>query len=133
MSFQQITIAGNVGRDAEIRYTPAGVAVCDFSMAVNKVTGKGESRKEKTTWFKVVVWRDYAEAMAKHITKGKGLIIIGEVSTEAYTDKNGAAQSSLVLTADKIVFPPSDGSGARYNDGDVPPTSSEGRNGDIPF
>src|SRR6476661_8359572 len=104
MTFQQVTIVGNVGRDAEMRYTPQGVAVCDFSVAVNKVTGKGESRKEKTTWFKVTVWRERAETASQYIKKGMKIMVIGEVDARAYTDKNGAAVASLDLTANDFKF-----------------------------
>jgi len=61
MSWQQTIIIGNVGRVSELKYTQQGVAVFDFSVAVNKVTGRGDDRKEKTVWFKVTVWRERAE------------------------------------------------------------------------
>ena len=104
MTFQQVIIVGNVGRDAELKYTPQGVAVCDFSVAVNKVTGKGESRKEKTTWFKVTVWRERAETASQYIKKGMKIMVIGEVDARAYTDKNGAPVASLDLTANDFKF-----------------------------
>ncbi|MBX3062922.1 MAG: single-stranded DNA-binding protein [Anaerolineae bacterium] len=104
MTFQQVTIVGNVGRDPEMNYTPQGIAVTKFTVAVNKVTGKGETRKEKTTWFRVSVWRDRAEVAAQYIKKGMKILVIGEVDVNAYTDKNGQPQATLELTANDFKF-----------------------------
>src|SRR5258708_8306743 len=104
MTFQQVTIVGNVGRDAEMWYTPQGVAVCDFSVAVNKVTGKGENRKEKTTWFKVTVWRERAETASQYIKKGMKILVVGEIDASAYTNKHGQPAASLELTSSDFKF-----------------------------
>ncbi len=102
--FQQVIIVGNVGRDPEMNYTPQGIAVCKFSVAVNKVTGKGENRKEKTIWFRVTVWRERAETASQYIKKGMRIMVIGEVDVSAYTDKNGQPAASLELTANDFKF-----------------------------
>jgi single-strand DNA-binding protein len=139
MTYQQVTIVGNVGRDAEMRYTPQGVAVCDFSVAVNKVTGKGENRKEKTTWFKVTVWRERAETASQYIKKGMKILVVGEIDASAYTNKQGQPAASLELTASDFKFLDARGGGdgeqgggeyqsARSNGGDTPEEA-----GDIPF
>jgi single-strand DNA-binding protein len=99
MTYQQITIVGNVGRDAEIKYLRDGTAVTDFSVAVSKVTGRGEQRKEKTTWFKVTIWRERAETAAQLIKKGTKILVVGEVDASAFTDKKtGEARASLEIT-----------------------------------
>jgi single-strand DNA-binding protein len=102
--YQQVIIVGNVGRDPELNYTPQGIAVCKFSVAVNKVTGKGETRKEKTTWFRVSLWRERAETASQYIKKGMKIMVIGEVDVNAYIDKAGAAQATLELTANDFKF-----------------------------
>lgn len=104
MTYSQTIIIGNVGRDAELRYTPQGVAVTDFSVAVNKVTGKGETRKEKTTWYKVTVWRERAEVAGTYVKKGMKIMVVGEVEARAYLDKNQQPQASLELTASEFKF-----------------------------
>ena len=53
--FQQITLVGNAGQDAEIKYLRDGTAVATFSLAVNKVAGRGEQRKQRTTWMRITV------------------------------------------------------------------------------
>lgn len=116
--WQNVQIVGNVGRDPEIRYTPAGIAVCDFSVAVSKVWGKGDQRKEKTTWFKVTVWRDYAEVAAKFVKKGMRILVTGEIGATAYIDKHGEAVAKLELTCHEFKMLD------RRNNSEEPPATS---------
>lgn len=102
--YQQVIIVGNVGKDPEFRYTPQGVAVADFTVAVNKRTGKGEDRKDKTTWFRVTVWRERAETVSQYVKKGMKIMVIGEVEARAYIDKNNQPQATLELTANDFKF-----------------------------
>lgn len=127
--WQSISLIGNVGRDAEMSYTPQGIAVCKFSIAVNKVYGKGENRKERTTWFRVTVWRDYAEVAAQYIRKGMRILVVGEVNATAYIDKQGKAQATLEVTCD--LFKMLD---RREEHGSTPPPATEPTNqgGEIP-
>jgi single-strand DNA-binding protein len=104
--YQQITIVGNVGRDPELRFTPQGVAVCDFSVAVNRRFGgqNGAEPREETTWFKVTCWRNLAETVSKYVRKGKQILVVGEIAASAYTDKSGQPAASLELTAQTVKF-----------------------------
>lgn len=102
MTFQQVIIVGNVGKDGDLQYTAQGVAVLNFSVAVNKVTGKGENRKEKTTWFRVAVWRERAESLANYIKKGTRVLVVGEVSIRTYTDRDGKSGASLDVDASDV-------------------------------
>ncbi len=103
--YQKTVIVGHVGRDAEMRYTPTGVPVTSFSVAVNRrwTSANGE-QQEKTTWFRVTCWRKLAETAAQYITKGKLLLVEGEVDVQAYTDREGAARGTLELTANTFKF-----------------------------
>jgi single-strand DNA-binding protein len=102
--YQQVIIVGNVGRDPELRYTQNGVAVCDFSVAVNKVTNVNGERREKTTWFRVTCWRQLAETVNQYLTRGRQVMVVGEVEASAYLDKSGQPASSLDLTARDVRF-----------------------------
>ncbi len=62
--WQQTIIVGNVGRTEELKYLQSGVAVFNFTVAVNSETGSGDNRQERTTWFRVACWRQLAENMA---------------------------------------------------------------------
>ena len=102
MSYQNVTIVGNVGHDAEIKYTQQGIAVLKFSVAVNKTIGRGDDRKQTTTWFNVTLWRERAEALEPYIKAGMQVLVTGEVQVSPYIDKNGKAAASLELTADDV-------------------------------
>ncbi|MFO7322011.1 MAG: single-stranded DNA-binding protein [Chloroflexota bacterium] len=104
MSYQQIIIVGNVGRDPELKYLPSGVPVCNFTVAVNERRGTGEDRTEKTTWFRVAAWRQTAETVSQYLTKGRQVMVIGRIDARAYMDNSGQPQASLELTADRVVF-----------------------------
>ncbi len=105
MSFQKTIIVGNVGRDPEMRYTPSGVPVTSFSVAVNR-TWKNQNgeQQEKTTWFRVTCWRKLAETAAQYLQKGKLVLIEGDVEAQAYTDREGNARATLELTATNMQF-----------------------------
>lgn len=127
--YQQITLVGNVGKDAELRYTSAGVAVASFSMAVSKTIGGGEERREITTWFKVTAWRQLAEIVGEYVKKGGRVLIVGEIAASAYIDKSGKAQATLEVTADTLKLL---GGGTREPapaPGEAPPVDTN----DIPF
>ena len=102
MSYQNVTIVGNVGHDAEIKYTQQGIAVLKFSVAVNKTIGRGDDRKQTTTWFNVTLWRERAETLVTYIKAGMQVLVTGEVQVSPYIDKNGKAAASLELTADDV-------------------------------
>lgn len=104
--YQYTIIIGNVGRDAELRYTPQGVAVCDFTVAVSRRWNDKNSneQREKTTWFKVSAWRGLAETASQYVKKGMQIMVAGEVDASAYTGQDGQARASLDLTARDIKF-----------------------------
>lgn len=120
-------------------YTPQGIGVCKFSVAVNKVTGKGENRKEKTIWFRVTVWRERAETASQYIKKGMRVMVIGEIDISVYTDKQGQPAATLELTAHDFKFldrrseneegASSGGSNSRSS---TPPAADDDM-GDMPF
>jgi len=101
MSYQQTIILGNLGSDPQMRYTPDGAPVTNFSVAVNEKWDGGE----KVTWFKVVAWRKLAETCNQYLTKGKQVLVVGTVQAEGWADKNtGEVKSQLVLTAKTVKF-----------------------------
>ena len=103
--FQKTIIVGNVGREPEMRYTPSGVPVTSFSVAVNRrwTNANGEAQ-EKVTWYKVTCWRKLAEIAAQYVNKGKLVLIEGEVEASAFTGRDGEARATLELTANTMKF-----------------------------
>lgn len=135
--YQQVIIIGNLGRDPEMRYLQSGVPVCNFTVAVNQVTGNAENRTEKTVWFRVAAWRELGERCSQYLAKGRQVMVIGTVDARAYTDNSGQPQATLELTARDVRFLGSreDGGGQAGQGGyDDYATAGGGSNvDDIPF
>ncbi len=103
--YQSTTIVGNVGRDAEMRYTPAGVAVTSFSIAVNRRWNDANCQaQEQVTWFRVTCWRKLAEIAGQYVKKGKLVLVEGDIEGNAYINRAGAAVGTLELTANTLKF-----------------------------
>lgn len=83
---QNLTIAGNVGKDAELRRTQAGDAVLGFSMAVDNGKDKG-GNKRPATWFDCSIWGKRAESLQGHISKGTKLVLTGRPTARAHEGK----------------------------------------------
>jgi len=107
MSYQNITIVGNVGSDdPQLRYTPSGIAVTDFSVAVNRSYTKDDGTKvEQVTWYRVTCWRRQAEVVAQYVKKGRQVMVIAsQVEANAYAGRDGEPRASLDVTADQVIF-----------------------------
>jgi single-strand DNA-binding protein len=105
MSFNKITIIGNLGRDPELRYTPQGDAVCDFSVAVNsRKRDKAGEWQDVTTWFKVNFWRRQAENASKYLTKGRQVYVEGRLEVEEWTDRDGNNRTTLAIQGSELQF-----------------------------
>ena len=82
----QLTLAGRLGRDAELRSTRDGKAVCNFSVAVDVRRGQEKS----TTWVECTIWEKRAEALAQYLTKGTAVAVAGELSVRQYDKRDGS-------------------------------------------
>ena len=104
--YQQITLIGNLGNDPEMRYTPSGVPVASFNLAVNRSwTGQDGQKQDKTTWFRISVWQKQAEIVSQYLSKGRQVLVIGEMEdARAYTDKDGNLRASLEVRASQVRF-----------------------------
>ncbi len=113
MSFNKIILVGNLGRDPELRYTPSGDAVCDFSMATNdRKKDKSGEFQDVPTWFRVTLWGKQAENASKYLAKGRQVYIEGRVSLEEWTDRDGNTRQTLQVTGTEMKFIGSRGDGA---------------------
>lgn len=84
-----ITVAGALGRDAELRYMPNGDPVCSFSIA------DGQGKDKPTIWWNASLFGKRAESLAPYLTKGQAVTITGNVTERAWTDKDGAPRKSM--------------------------------------
>ncbi len=105
MSFNKIIVVGNLGRDPELRYTPQGTAVCNFSIATNeKKRDKAGDLQDVTTWFRVTLWNKQAENASKYLTKGSSVYIEGRLRVEEWSDKDGKNRFTLEVNASDMQF-----------------------------
>jgi single-strand DNA-binding protein len=103
--YQNTTIIGNVGRDPEMRYTGNGVAVCDFTVAVNRKFRTGDEQREEVTWFRVTTWRNMAEICHEYVKRGMLVFVSGAINASAYIPKDGGEpRASLDVTARDVQF-----------------------------
>lgn len=102
-SFNKITIVGYIGRDAEMRYTPQGTAVSNFSVATTeKRKDRAGEMQEVTTWFRVNLFGKQAEAVNQYLTKGRQVYVEGRLRQEEWTDREGQKRTSIEVTASDI-------------------------------
>lgn len=105
MSFNKIIIVGNLGKDPELRYTPQGSAVCNFSMATNeKRKDKSGELQDVTTWFRITLWNKQAETASKYLQKGTQVYIEGRLKLDEWTDRDGNVRQTLDVTATDMQF-----------------------------
>lgn len=105
MGYCKINFIGNLGRDPEMRYTPNGKQVTEFSVAVNQGTKNRETGEwsDDTDWFRVTVWGDRAEAAAEKLRKGNSVFVEGRFKTREYDAKDGSRRTSMEVTADSVI------------------------------
>jgi single-strand DNA-binding protein len=103
MSLNKCMIIGNLGRDPEMRYTPSGQAVTQFSVATNRNfrDQQGEWQSE-TEWFRVVVWGDRGERAAEYLRKGHKVYVEGRIQTRQWEDQSGNKRYTTELIADRV-------------------------------
>lgn len=110
--YQNLIIAGNLGRDPEMRYTPSGQAVTNFNVATNrKYTTSDGNQVEETTWFRVSTWGKTAEACNQYLKKGSKVLVEGRLkpdpdtgSPRTFTRQDGTTGASFELTANQVRF-----------------------------
>lgn len=95
----RVTIIGRLTADPEMRTTPNGKTVTNFTVAVSR---KGD--KDKTDFFRCAAWGKTGEVCGQYLSKGKKVCVIGEVSARAYTDKQGEAKASLEVFVTEVEF-----------------------------
>ncbi|MDP8905421.1 MAG: single-stranded DNA-binding protein [Chloroflexota bacterium] len=103
MSLNKCMIIGNLGRDPEMRYTPSGQAVTQFTVAVNRnyKDAQGE-RVEETEWFRVVTWGQQAEFAAEYLRKGNKVYVEGRLQTRQWEGQDGQKRYTTELVANTI-------------------------------
>ena len=103
--FSKTIVVGHLGRDPELRYTSGGQSVCSFSVATSRSwTDQSGQPQEKTTWFRVTAWGKLGELCNQYLTKGRLVLVEGEVDASAWSAQTGEPRASLELTARNVRF-----------------------------
>ena len=98
--YSTTTILGRVCRDIELRTTPNGVSVASFTVAVDRQF----SKEKQADYYNVVAWRQQAEFVSKHFSKGSPILVQGTMQSRKYTDKNDIERTTWELVADRVSF-----------------------------
>ena len=110
--YHKIIIVGNLGRDPEMRYTPDGTAVTNFSVATNRRWNSADgSQAEETIWFRITAWRQLAELCNQYLSKGRSVLVEGRMTPDRetggpriWTGNDGQPRASYEVTALTVKF-----------------------------
>ena len=121
-SVNKVILVGNLGRDAELRYTPGGAAVATLNLATTEVWNDKQGQKqEKTEWHRIVVWGKQAEALQEYLVKGKQIYVEGRLQTRQWDDKDGNKRYTTEIKADRVTLLGGGGGGGAAEDPSVRP------------
>ena len=113
-SVNKVILVGNLGRDAELRYTPGGAAVSTLNLATTEVwNDRSNQRQEKTEWHRVILLGKQAESLQEYLTKGKQIYIEGRLQTRQWDDKDGNKRYTTEIKADRVTLLGGGGGGSR--------------------
>lgn len=111
MSYQSITIVGNLGRDPEIQYTSSGQIVCHFSLASTRIHKEDGKVKKETAWFRITSWGKIAESCHEYLKQGAKVLVEGRLLIDpdtggprVYTRQDGSAGASFEVNANTVKF-----------------------------
>ena len=101
----KVMLIGNLGRDPEIRHTPSGTPVANFTLATNEnFTDRGGNRQERTEWHRIVVWSKLAEICDQYLRKGRQVYIEGRLQTRQWEDQQGQRRSTTEIVATNMIM-----------------------------
>jgi single-strand DNA-binding protein len=137
----KVILIGNLGKDPEIRYTPSGVAMANFSLATTENWTKDGQKESRTEWHRIVAFRRLAEICGEYLSKGKQIYIEGKIQTREWEDKDGnkkytteivASQMQMLGTRDMADAPKPSTAASKKSDIPEPPYPDT-QDDDIPF
>jgi single-strand DNA-binding protein len=130
-SYNRVILMGHLTRDPELRFTPSGVTVCNFDLAVNRsYTDKAGNKKDEVCFISIVTWQKTAENCGKYLEKGRPVLIEGYLQQRLWTTPEGQKRSKHEVVADRVQFL---GDGKQHGEGKAqdkrPPMSED----NVPF
>ena len=105
MSVNKVILVGRLGQNPEVRYTPSGAAVANFSVATNESwTDKSGQKQERTEWHRIVVWGKLAELCNQYLQKGRQVYVEGRLQTRQWQDKDNQTKYTTEVQAQTVQF-----------------------------
>ncbi|MGZ3699271.1 MAG: single-stranded DNA-binding protein [Bdellovibrionota bacterium] len=105
MSVNKVILVGRLGQNPEVKYTPSGAAVANFSVATNESwTDKAGAKQERTEWHRIVVWGKLAELCSQYLSKGRQCYVEGRLQTRQWQDKDGQTKYTTEVNAQTVQF-----------------------------
>jgi single-strand DNA-binding protein len=103
VSDNQVTLSGNLTDDPELRFTPNGVAVANFRLAVDQRIWDTDGWKDgESSYFRVNVWRDQAEHVSRSLRKGARCVVVGRLKSRSWETPEGQRRSAVEVDADEV-------------------------------
>src|SRR5215212_1406978 len=127
-SVNKVILVGNLGRDAELRYTPGGAPVATLNLATTEVWNDKTSgqKQEKTEWHRIVLWGKSAESLSEYLTTGKQIFVEGRLQTRKWKNKHGNDKYTTEIGDDRITLLGGGGGGGGAMAGVARPQRSAG-------
>ena len=123
-SFNQVTLMGNLTRDPELRTTPNGQNVCNFSLALNRsYKGQDGEWKEMTDFVDIIAWGPLGERVAQYLTKGRPALVSGRLQSRSW-EQDGQKRSKVEVVANDVTFLGSPGGGGPAPSGGDEPVAT---------
>lgn len=102
-ALNRVILIGNLTRDPELRYTPSGTPVANFTLAVNRPNTDSDGQK-RADFIPVVVWRQQAERCSSYLAKGSQVAIDGKLQIRSYDDRDGIRRTVAEVVAWRVIF-----------------------------
>lgn len=132
--FNKVTIAGNLTKDPEIRYTTSGTAIASFRVAINhSYTTKDGEKRDEVLFIEVNAWRKLADICNNYLKKGSPVLVDGRLKENKWTDNDGRERSKMFIEASDIVLLPRGEKQSSSFQGNEDSEPLEGEDDDVPF
>ncbi|MBR2023744.1 MAG: single-stranded DNA-binding protein [Clostridia bacterium] len=136
----KVFLIGNLTRDPELTETASGVAVCNFSIAVNRNYASQDGERQ-TDFFNCTAWRGTAEAISRYTKKGKKIAVMGSIQLRNYEDNQGVKRTAVDIIAQDVEFLSPRENGDAFDEMDDAPRATKRKpvlqtmddDSDIPF
>lgn len=125
-SVNKAIIVGNLGRDPEVKYTPSGTAVTNFSVATtDRWRDKDGNNQERTEWHRIVAFDKLAEVCGEYLAKGRAVYVEGNIRTRSWDDREGNKRYTTEIVARTVQFLSPRGEGGGRGSGGSPPAEDD--------